>query len=498
MTGARKAAFIALVAAEVIAQYVRIGFAKDVLGVLAMACWALALAPSDRTSRRISLVLVAVGSYLFVRSGASLRQAVQSFCENTNVLMVMVLIPLLGVVVDLGGYADALSVVSSEVTKPLNLYVLSMLLAYAIGSVLLNASIALLWVVLYPVAERTRDDPQWFLVKCLPRGYDASLLWTPASPSTAVALGVTGAVWGRIAGPGFAISLAVLAIAVLLETGYLRKPGRPGKPCKPANGPAHEEPGAPAACEEPPSKALDGGGIDGSSALDRLRGAPSESSPPSKEERRASALKLIALGTGLLSFIASIVALESLGVTIYQAVLPCVLGTALIWGALIRRGSDTVAGLARRLNSSVPRMSNQFLLMTTAGFIGTSVKLATAKGLGAYLSSLAANPAVFALIVSSTVVALSVLGIHPQIGMVIVYSLAASVACRYPPEFMALALMLGAALGYNVSPVSATMLVTSSCAGTNTIEVGVKRHWKHALVVLPVGALMLQALVRAR
>ena len=493
MAGARKATFIALVAAEVVAQYVRISFAKDFLGALAMVCWVMALGPSDRTSRRISLALIAVGSYLFVVSGASWRQALQSFCENTNVLMVMVLIPLLGVVVDLGGYADALSVVSGEVTKPLTLYVLSMVLAYAIGSVLLNASIALIWVVLYPVAARTRDDPQWFLVKCLPRGYDASLLWTPASPSTAVALGVTGAVWGKIAGPGLAMSLAMLAIAVLLEVGYLRRPP------KGANAPASAT-----ACEGPVQTTSGSLGTAAQGREARAAGSPvlcemsADPRSPSDQERRAAVLKVMALGAGVLSFIVSIVTLESFGVTIYQAVLPCVLATTLTWGALIRRGPETVAGLARRLSSSVPGMSNQFLLMTTAGFIGTSVKMATAKGLGAYLSGIASNPTLFALLVSSAVVVLSVLGIHPQIGMVIVYSIVSSAAGRYPPEFAALALMLGAALGYNVSPVSATMLVTSSCAKTNTIGVGVKRHWKHALVVLPIGSLILQALVRAQ
>ena len=462
MTQVRKAVFIALVVAEVAAQYAKVDFAKDVLGALAVSCWILALGPADRTSRRISLALVAVGSLVFIRSGATLRQAVESFSENTNVLMVMVLIPLLGVVVDLGGYADALSVASRNVTKPLNLYVLSMLLAFAIGSVLLNASIALLWVVLHPVAERSRDDPQWFLVKCLPRGYNASLLWTPSSPSTAVALGVTGAMWTRIAGPGFAMSLAMLAVAVLLEKDYLT--ARPER---------------------------------SSTEKDR----PGESDGPKPvdaEERHNASLKLAALGTGLLSFIVSIVALEALGVTIYQAVLPCVLGTALIWGTLIRKGREAAVGLVKRLNASMAGMSTQFLLMTTAGFIGTAVKLATAGGLAAYLSGVAANPTLFAFLMSFLVVILSILGIHPQIGMVIVYSLFSSVAGSYPPHFVALALMLGAALGYNVSPVSATMLVTSSCAKTNTIEVGVKRHWKHALVVLPLGTLILRALVQVR
>jgi hypothetical protein len=141
-------------------------------------------------------------------------------------------------------------------------------------------------------------------------------------------------------------------------------------------------------------------------------------------------------------------------------------------------------------------MSTQFLLMTTAGFVGTAVKLATAGGIPGYLSALGTNPFLFTLVVSSLVVLLSVVCVHPQIGMVITYSLVASVAPAYPASFVCLALLLGAALGFNVSPVSATMLVTSACVGTNSIEVGLKRHWKYALAVLPIGALLLSVLGR--
>jgi hypothetical protein len=394
-----------------------------------------------------------VGTLLFITTRAPVAAVMGSFSENTNVLMVMTLIPLLGVAVELGGYTDALATVSRNVTKPLNLYVLSTLLAFAIGSVLLSAAIALLWVVLYPVAQRARKDPTWFLVRSLPRGYDAALLWTPASPATAVALSVSGATWGSIAAPGFLISIVVLALAVLVEWRYLA-----------ANGAAA-----------------------GGCAAQAVTG---------EDARRPASMKLAALAAGLLSFILSIVVMESLGVTIYQAVLPCVLGTLLVWTALIRKVREGARATVKRLDEYMYRMSTQFLLMTTAGFIGTAVKLATAKGFSAYLSDAASSPTLVAFIVAGLVLAMSALGIHPQIGMVITYSLVSSAVRAYPPAYVGLALMLGSALGFNVSPVSATMLVTSSCAGVNTIEVGLKRHWKYALLVLPAGVLLLRALIR--
>ena len=456
MSRLRKSAFIALLIGEIVVQYLDLPALRLSLGPIAFTCWMLALSPADRMSRRISLVLISLGALLFVRYRAPLSEVVGSFAENTSVLMVMTLIPLVGVAVDLGGYAEALAVASRSVTSPRSLYVLSTLLAFAIGSVLLNAAIALLWVVLFPVVERLVKEPQWFLVKSLPRGYDASLMWTPASPSTAVALTVSGAAWTSIAVPGFAVSLAVVALSIAFEWRYM-------------------------------AVRVDGGS-------GPLVGATTATETAAIDS--ATKKKLAALATGLLSFIASIVVMQALGVTIYQAVLPCVLATLFIWTALLKRVPEGARGLVNRLDDSVSRMSTQFLLMTTAGFVGTAVKMATAGGLPGYLGALGTNKLLFTLVVSGIVALLSVVCVHPQIGMVITYSLVASVAPAFSPAYVCLALLLGAALGFNLSPVSATMLVTSACARTNSIEVGLKRHWKYALVVLPVGALLLSTLVR--
>lgn len=445
MSTFRKAAFIALLLGEIVVQYVDLPALQQSLGPIALICWVFALVPADRMSRRISLVLISLGALLFVRYHVPLLEVVGSFSENTSVLMVMTLIPLVGVAVDLGGYAEALAVASRSVTSPRSLYVLSTLLAFAIGSVLLNAAIALLWVVLFPVVERLVEDPQRFLVKSLPRGYDASLMWTPASPSTAVALTVSGAAWTAIAVPGFAVSLAVVALSIVFEWRHL--------------------------------------------------GAAAETAAPVIIDANTKK-KLAALATGLLSFIASIVFMQALGVTIYQAVLPCVLGTLFIWTALLKRIPDGARGLVRRMDDSVSRMSTQFLLMTTAGFIGTAVKAATAGGLPGYLGGLGENRLLFTLVVSGVVTLLSIVCVHPQIGMVITYSLVATVASSFSPAYVCLALLLGAALGFNLSPVSATMLVTSACAQSNSIEVGLKQHWRYALVVLPVGAVLLSTFAR--
>jgi TRAP-type C4-dicarboxylate transport system permease large subunit len=75
---------------------------------------------------------------------------------------------------------------------------------------------------------------------------------------------------------------------------------------------------------------------------------------------------------------------------------------------------------------------------------------------------------------------ISIFGIHALIGMTIVHSVIAPFAGGLSPAHVSMTLLLGAALGFTVSPVSATILVTSAVAGKNSIDVGFRRQWKYA------------------
>lgn len=434
----RHFAFIVLLVLELAVQYRPGSILKPYVGFVAFLAWLLSIPGADKTSRRLALLLVAIGSVLFAANKTSLVTAIDSFGQNTNVLMIMVLVPLLGIVIDLGGYRQALEEVSRSVRQPVSLFFLAAFLVYAIGSVLLNAAIALVWAVLKPIVEKTGKDPGEFLVASLPRGYDASLLWTPSSPAMAVALGITGASWPEVFLPGVALSAVILVCAALVEIGG------------PLLGRVEE-------------------------TFDMSLPTPN----PSNRSRR----DILILTVGLLSFIGAIVLAQSIGLSIYQALVPCIAITLFLWLSALGKVRDGLRLVMEHFTRKIPDMSSQFLLMTTAGFIGVAIRVAAGDGfatLAGRMSSLGATG--FALVVSFLVWGISVVGVHPLIGMTIVYSLVLPASGGDSAPYVALVLLLGSALGFSVSPVSATILVTSACAGCNSIEVGIKKHWKFALV----------------
>lgn len=450
-------------------QFWKLSLVGTIVNVLAFLSWLLALKDSDRTSRIVSLTLVAVGTVLFASAGASFIEAVSAFAENTHVLMVMVLVPLVGTVIEIGGYPDSLTVICTDLKEPLLLHFVASVLAYATGSVLLNGSIALVWAIMVPVVKKVVRDADTLLASSVPRGYNASLLWSPAGPPMAVALGLTGISWSSVLGPGLTLSLVMLALATVVEVKNLTVTGnkpsesfaRTGDPGRPPNG-----------CQN---------------------GVPCD--------KEKAWRKTGSLGLGLASFIGGVVYLENLGLTPIQAMVPAVMIAVPAWSLLIGKPKETLVASSNYVCRKIPDLTRQYLLMTTAGFIGTAVSLFSgAGGPAGFLSALSRLPGghvlVFTLLTSALVWLVSIMGIHPLIGMSVVYSLVSPIASVYPRQHVALTLLLGSVLGFNISPVSATMLVTSSCCGKSTIETGVRLQWKFVLSMWVTGSVLLSLLTR--
>ncbi|MBE3519947.1 MAG: hypothetical protein IMW97_06565 [Firmicutes bacterium] len=466
----KSVAFTGLLIFSATLQFWRLPAIAAVVDVLSFLSWMLALKESDKTSRTVSLVLVAVGTVLFVSTGASALQAVSAFSENTQVLMVMVLVPLLGTVIEVGGYSDSLSVVCQDLRDPLLLYFVASLLAYTTGSVLLNGAIALVWAVMAPIVKRAAKDPDTLLASSVPRGYNASLLWTPAGPPMAVALSLTGVSWGSVMCPGLLLSLVMLALATLVE---IRNPAVVGK-------------------LEPSVSSLRT-----MTAAQQLVADQNDAHRDKREAwRRTGGLAL-----GLVSFIGAVVCLESLGLSPIQAMVVCIAIAVPAWSFLLHKPKQAAQACASYVCRKIPDLSRQYLLMTTAGFIGTAVRLFINSRAS---DGIASGPAwldgdhvfLFTLLTSAAIWLISIMGIHPLIGMTIVYSLISPLAPVYSQRHVALTLLLGSVLGFNISPVSATMLVTSSCCGKNTFDTGVKLQWRFVLSMWVTGSLVLSLLLR--
>jgi DcuC family C4-dicarboxylate transporter len=496
---ARVISFAVLLVLQMVVQFRPAPVLQTAAGLASFVAWILALSGADKTSVLISSALVLSGAAIFASMGTDPLTALVSFGENAGILMIMVLVPLIGIVIDLGGYADALGEIAEDIRRPAYLYGVALVLAYAIGSVLLNASIALVWTVLAPVATRMGKEPEDILVPSLPRGYNASLLWTPSSPAMAIALALTGATWTSVVKAGFFVSLFALVLAILVET---RGPALRGNSRHRMTGGKEDvEPDGVKELDLPGSvtqaSTAQGSEVQGSVAQGFVvsrQGRPQDGhavhNPHATAWRKTA---ILALGLG--SFIAGVVILQELGMSIFQAIIPCILLTLMVWGGLTGHPGEVWKSTGEYFPKRLPRLSNQFLLMTTGGFIGTALQIALKDGLpGVSAGALRPSTLVVTLVGSMLVWAISIAGIHSLIGMTIVHSVIAPFANGVSPAHMSMTLLLGSALGFTISPVSATILVTSAVAGKNSVEVGLRRQWKYAVVAWVICSVVLSLL----
>ena len=341
---ARVASFSALLVFQTLSEYLPVPALQTAAGLAAFIAWIFALSGADRTSLWLSLALVTCGVGIFAAVGTDPLAALVSFGENSGILMIMVLVPLVGIVIDRGGYADALGEIAEDIRRPAYLFVVALILAYMIGSVLLNAAIALVWTVLAPIVVRMGKSPDDVLVPGLPRGYNATLLWTPSSPAMAVALALTRAAWTSVVKAGFLVSLCARAVAVLIEVG-----GPALRADKGRQEPATHD-------EGPPDSTV---------------------SPTAADARWPGGRQSSWLWVRIIH--SRRVILQNWP-TIYQAIIPCVVLTLTFW-ELHGQAQRDLEGGRRVLSKRLPRLSSQFLLMTTAGFIGTALQTALKDGL---------------------------------------------------------------------------------------------------------------------
>ncbi|MGE5485762.1 MAG: hypothetical protein ACM3X4_12180 [Ignavibacteriales bacterium] len=462
----RLISFSLVLLAEVLAQYIPL-FPVTLAGVLSAIAGILAFAASNTTSRVLSLALMGAGAALFVYCGASPVVVVSSFAENIGVLMVMALVPLLGVVIDLGGYPEALALLARRMKNPILLFAFSLLLVYLLGSVLLTAAIALAWMILAPAVAEIGEEPSTFLAVGLARGYVSASLWSPASPTLAITLAVSGVRWPAVVRPGLILSAAVLTCTMAFAyAGSLRNLSQR----------AHR--------------------LGHAGAASREKSIQKQAAPQDRTAERAPFARLSTLAAALVLFMVAIASCNLMGYTVYQAIVPCTAAAFTLWALAIGESRRAFASALGYFTRKLPGLSDQFLLMITAGFAGRAFQIAS-SGLPVDVFNGLAGLSTFwfSLIVSALVWGISLVGVHPLIGTTIVSSMVSPYIGHHSILSLSCALMLGSCLGFCISPVSAMLMVMSSCSGKSTLDLGLKMQWKFVMASWIIGCKVLSVIL---
>ncbi|MEW6662914.1 MAG: hypothetical protein ACOY9Y_08535 [Bacillota bacterium] len=410
---------------------------------LAVAAMLACLPAVSRHSRYTSIILLAIGSLLIFKSGAPAALWLKGFGTNLSIISLIVLAPLLGLPLKFSRYLTALDALSNRQMHGKRKYTVAMVMGHGLGALLNIAAIPLANQLLTG-GRRELDLP---LTKAMIRGYIGAVSWSTSMNPMPLAIYYYGLRYLDVLPAGLAAGITVSLVGAAFWF-FTREPGQE---------------------------------------------LPGERGPQAMSPCTRRRLVEVCLMSGMV--FALILLIEGLlhwGIFI---VVPLVsMFFPLIWALLINRFSEWKELLrANYLTECLPRMKNEIVMFTCAGFFAAAVNL---SGLGAKIPGLinqlsASDPWGISLVVALMVIGAAFVGVHPVVTGTAIMTSFNPEAFGISAVFLATVIAGSWSLALIMSPFSGITLTLSGMFDRSPLEVGPKWHWLFVLVALPVLLLLL-------
>lgn len=412
----------------VLAYMLQLAFPAPILGALVNLITTFAvilcLPFVTRGSKAICLVLIFSGAYLIYSSGAGWNYMLEAMGRNTNLMVLIMVVPVMGLPLRYGGYVGVLDALAERyLSSRHRMYLVPALFCYILAVFTNLGSVPLT----YEITARGRlAGDQGLLARSLSRGFSAALFWSPNMIVTALVLTYLQLPMQNYIGLGF--SFAIIALAAGFAAELLRRRG----------GAAWTDPGG---VSRP--------------YVDRVKLG-----------------QLAAAGAVFLLLVILIETETNLQVTSVVPVTALVLPA--VWLYLLGGRESIREGYGDYFQNRINRYGEEVALFASAGFFTGALALSgwSQKLSFCIMHFSGHSKAATALTMLGAIVLASLVGIHP---LVLVSAFAATLdpaALGLMPAQMALVLIAGWALGSNVSPVSGVCLTVSGLTGKTPLEVG--------------------------
>ncbi len=395
-------------------------------------------------ARVTAMILVGLGTILFIHEGADFHDYMLAYASNAALLSVLILVPLINVPIRMGGYLDEISILYNHYLKNINyLYLLSTGLTYVL-SIILN--FAAVFIVYQLTDAERKQEIQAKVFRALQRGYPLSIYWSPYFVSVGMIISYFHVAWVEIFLVGFLLSLLNLLIGYRVEK---EAPDPPGVP-----EPEHE----------------------------RDVRIPSDPEVVAKSWKKVR--ELIWIGVAITVLILAVEQFTDL--TILSVVPIIVIISTILWPLYLGEFSQLKSEINKYIAMDLPRMKGEIALFVSAGFFGQAVLLAGFSNDVLHLLQYAGIDQAFPLsiVLFCSVIALSFIGIHPFVSVLtFCISLSGSELVVGSERFISMVLLASWPITTAVSPFSGMVLYISSFTAESPFRVGLKNNWRYCLYV---------------
>ena len=397
---------------------------------------ALSFAASTGSSRVIGILLFGSSIALLLHSQAPLDVWKQALRENSYLIAMFVLVPLLSIPVQHGGYGESLrEVFVRYANTDSRYYALVSIMAAFVGVLISIAAVPLTYEV--SRASGCNYDEK-LLASALSRGFITCMIWAPTSATIALVVQLTGVDW--VAFFPFAIACALIAGAV----GFLMTVVRDEA--------------------EAPAGKIDAGKV----------------------------VELSAFAFLLVVSVAATSQLGGLSAIVVVAMASLVFPVA--WMAAIGR-LPTYAREFRGdyFNNKLPQSKNQIVLFAGAGFFAQSIGYSHLGDalVGSLLHMTGQSVLLLTVAIIGITLATSAVGIHPIAVVAVVGGTMGASQWGVSPIYLALVLSISWAMGNALCPASANVVAVSDMVGQSPIKVSLRWNGPYVLVATAVLVLVL-------
>lgn len=413
----------------------------DVNIALMVVVLVMSIFVSTGSSRLIGIILVAISVGLLLYAQAPAEEWVRALRKNADLIVMFVLIPLIGIPVQHGGYNESLRSLFARYANSEGRY-------YSLVSGMAAVAGALISIAAVPLTfEMSRESRlganKRLLGTALARGFVTCMIWAPTSATIALVVSVTSAQWVSFAPCAIVCALVAEGIGILMTVLSCKKGG------------------SACAMDDDASASKDvSGGID-----------------------KAKVAELAVFSVLLIVFIALVSQLFGLSAIIVVAMASLV--WPFVWMLVIRRFSLYHKELKNAyFEKKLPGAKNQIVLFAGAGMLAQSIGY---SGIGDVIAqALVLTTGQSVLLLTTAIVVIVLLtcaaGIHPIVATAVIGGAIDPALCGISAAYLALVLSMSWALGNTICPASANVIAVADMVRASPVEASLKWNGVYAAV----------------
>lgn len=406
--------------------------------------------------KKATIIFLVLGAAILLATKQPIEQWISAWNSMTNTVAIMVAMQLIAIPVSMGRYDVSICEwAERRVRSNRPLFAFSTVITHLLASFLNMGAIPLATNLMgKTIHSRMRqDEADRFVAVTLSRGYVLAALWAPPAINLYLVVQATGVAWSSLLLPGIVLALIGFGLTYWMETWK--------------GGVIQEVP---------------------ATELQTTRTARAQSHRLiSREDRAILQVVIVAI-----SIVGIVLVLEKLGIgQAYTRIMLAGVIVSIVWTLTLFDKTKFVVAAKEYWNDGVLKVRDMGPFFVAMGiFSGAFESSGILKLISPSIQAAASWLGILSVAVLPFImIALSVVGFHPFITIVLFGKILAATPMSLPILSIALSLAVGGAAAYMISPFAGIIMSISRYTGAKASQISVRWNGKYSIAFFFIGVI---------